>query len=196
MSKKNTRNTRSRIVKAAWDLFYKQGYQSTTVEEIVETSGTSKGSFYHYFSGKDDLLGTLSTLFDEKYQELEPLLDPHMTAMEKLLVLNAELFGMIEESISMELLAQLLSSQLLLRSRQQLLDKSRFYYKLLRKIIEEGQSCGEFETVTNANDKVKLYALCERALLYDWCLCQGEYSLKDYSRKVFPSFLESFRKKS
>ena len=56
MAKKNTRNTRSRIVSAAWKLFYEQGYDDTTVEEIVEESGTSKGSFYHYFSGKDALL--------------------------------------------------------------------------------------------------------------------------------------------
>ena len=46
MAKKNTRNTKSRIVSAAWKLFYENGYDDTTVEEIVEESGTSKGSFY------------------------------------------------------------------------------------------------------------------------------------------------------
>ena len=49
MAKKNARNTRSRIVNAAWKLFYEQGYEDTTVEEIIEVSHTSKGSFYHYF---------------------------------------------------------------------------------------------------------------------------------------------------
>ena len=62
MAKKNTRNTKSRIVAAAWKLFYEHGYDDTTVEEIVEESGTSKGSFYHYFSGKDALLSSLSDL--------------------------------------------------------------------------------------------------------------------------------------
>ena len=74
MAKKSTRNTRGRIVSAAWKLFYEQGYEDTTVEEIIELSGTSKGSFYHYFDGKDALLSTLSSLFDEKYEELEPQL--------------------------------------------------------------------------------------------------------------------------
>ena len=91
MAKKNARNTRSRIVNAAWKLFYEQGYEDTTVEEIIEVSHTSKGSFYHYFDGKDALLGTLSSLFDEKYQELSLQMDPESDAMEKLLFLNSEL---------------------------------------------------------------------------------------------------------
>lgn len=70
MAKKNARNTRGKIVNAAWQLFYEQGYEDTTVEEIIELSRTSKGSFYHYFDGKDALLSTLSLLFDEKYEEL------------------------------------------------------------------------------------------------------------------------------
>ena len=39
---------------------------------------------------------------------------------------------------------------------------------------------------------VKRYALCERALMYDWCLCGGEYSLGHYSAQVLPGFLSSF----
>ena len=78
MAKKSNRNTRGRIVSAAWKLFYEQGYEDTTVEEIIELSGTSKGSFYHYFDGKDALLSTLSSLFDEKYEELTGLLTPEM----------------------------------------------------------------------------------------------------------------------
>ena len=45
MAKKNARNTRGKIVSAAWKLFYEQGYEDTTVEEIIDLSGTSKGSF-------------------------------------------------------------------------------------------------------------------------------------------------------
>ena len=70
--KKTGKNTKGKIVSAAWKLFYEQGYDETTVEEIIDESGTSKGSFYHYFEGKDSLLGTLSFLFDEKYEELKP----------------------------------------------------------------------------------------------------------------------------
>ena len=35
MAKKSNRNTRGRIVSAAWKLFYEQGYEDTTVEEAL-----------------------------------------------------------------------------------------------------------------------------------------------------------------
>ncbi len=192
MAKKNARNTRGKIVSAAWKLFYEQGYEDTTVEEIIELSQTSKGSFYHYFDGKDALLSTLSTLFDEKYEELTDALTPEMTAMEKLLFLNRELFGMIENSISIELLARLLSTQLVTSGEKHLLDRDRTYYKLLRRIISGGQEDGSLSTGLSVSEMVKRYALCERALMYDWCLCGGEYSLMQYGASTMPGFLSSF----
>ena len=191
MAKKNARNTRGKIVNAAWKLFYEQGYEDTTVEEIIELSGTSKGSFYHYFDGKDALLSTLSTLFDEKYEELMEILDPEMPAMEQLLFLNSELFGMIENSIALDLLKRLYSTQLTTSGEKHLLDYNRIYYRLLRKIIAKGQADGQLNSRSSVSEMVKLYALCERALLYDWCLCSGEYSLRQYSCRVMPGFLSS-----
>lgn len=193
MAKKKTRNTRGRIVSAAWKLFYEQGYEETTVEEIIELSATSKGSFYHYFDGKDALLSTLSLLFDEKYEELEETLDPEAGAMETLLFLNAELFGMIENSIPIELLARLLSSQLITAGDKHLLDHKRTYYRLLRSIILRGQEKGELSRTLTVNEMVKLYALSERSLMYDWCLCGGEYSLVQYSARILPVFISALK---
>lgn len=192
MAKKDTRNTRGRIVSAAWQLFYEQGYEDTTVEEIIELSQTSKGSFYHYFDGKDALLSTLSDLFDKKYETLWETMDPGMDAMEQLLFLNGELFGMIENSVSMELLARLLSTQLVTNGEKHLLDRKRTYYRLLRHIISAGQQSGQLSGRQTVSEMVKLYALCERALMYDWCLCGGEYSLREYAARVLPDFLSGF----
>ena len=192
MAKKNAQNTRARIVEAAWQLFYEQGYEDTTVEEIIETSRTSKGSFYHYFGGKDALLSTLSDLFDQKYLDLQEKMDPDMPAMDKLLYLNGELFRMIENSVSLDLLARLLSTQLVTNGQRHLLDHKRVYYRLLRRIIAEGQERGQLSRVRSVNDMVKIYALCERALLYDWCLCGGEYPLREYAARQMPVFLSDF----
>ena len=194
--RKNTRNTRGRIISAAWKLFYEQGYEDTTVEDIVFESETSKGSFYHYFDGKDALLGTLAYVFDEKYEQLMGIMDPEMDAMEKLIYLNHELFVMIDGGISMDLLARLLSTQLLTRGEKHLLDRNRTYFKLLRQIISEGQKNGQLRDDRTVNEILRAYALWERALLYDWCLAGGEYSLVTYTDSVTPMFLESYRKKT
>ncbi len=189
MAKKNTRNTRGKIITAAWDLFYEQGYEDTTIEEIIEKSGTSKGSFYHYFEGKDALLGSLSYIFDEEYEKLQAEIEENMNSFDKLLYLNTKLFEMIEERIDIALLTRLYSTQLTTKGEKHLLDNKRLYYKLLRKIVTDGQKNGELSQEMSVNEIVKLYAMCERSLLYDWCLCNGDYSLKSYAKTVMPMLL-------
>ena len=120
------RSTKSRIVKSAWNLFYKNGYDNTTVEDIITASKTSKGTFYHYFKGKEALLNSLSDLFDQKYEELYTVVDPEMSAYDKLLFLNHELFYMIETSVDISLLAFLYSSQLTTKDKKSLSDNKRF----------------------------------------------------------------------
>ena len=193
MAKDKKRKTKKNIVIAAWRLFYEQGYDDTTVDEIIRASGTSKGTFYHYFKGKDALLTSLSELFDNKYEELIQDMPEEMGSFEKLLYLNQELFGMIETSVSRELLASMYSSQLVTKGEKHLLDQNRIYYRLLNELIAKGQRDGELTTRMSANEIAKIYALCERALLYDWCICNGEYSLREYAGKLMPMFLQSIR---
>ena len=189
---KKTNNTKSRIVSSAWRLFYSQGYENTTIDDIVADCQSSKGSFYHYFSSKDELLGTLNILFDEKYEELEKTMDPDLDPIEKLLYLNHELFLMIENTVSLDLLGRLLGSQLMAKNDRSLLDTNRTYFKLIRKIAMEGQEKGIFRSDLSTNDITKIYAMLERSLMYDWCLCNGDYSLQNYSAHVLPTLLKGF----
>lgn len=193
MPRKTQRNTRGKIVAAAWKLFYEQGYEHTTVEDILALSGTSKGTFYHYFEGKDALLGTLSVLFDEKYAALMPTLPEDMDALDTLAYLNRELFAMIDASIPLELLARLLSTQLTVRGEKHLLDRDRLYFRLLREIVSRGQARGEVRADMTVGEITKAYALMERALMYDWCLCGGVYNLSRYGAEMMGQFLESYR---
>ena len=193
MAAKSKNATKRRIVAAAWKLFYEQGYDDTTVDDILRASGASKGSFYHYFEGKDALLSTLSLLFDEKYEELLAGIDPEMDRFEMLLWLNTELFAMIENTVPLELLAKLYSTQLVTRGDKHLLDRNRVYYKALRRIAAEGQERGELRADLPVNEITKLYAVCERALLYDWCICEGDYSLRNYAKEVMPRLLGHLR---
>lgn len=191
--KKTSKNTKGKIITAAWKLFYEQGYDNTTIEEIIDESKTSKGSFYHYFEGKDALLGSLSDLFDDKYEELMETLDEKMNSFDTLIYLNRELFDMIETGIDMELLTRMYSSQLVTKGEKHLLNNHRVYYKLLKKIVSDGQKKGELTKDLTVNEIVKIYAMMERALLYDWCLCNGSYSLKNYSAETLPLLLAKIK---
>lgn len=47
--------TRAKILETANDLFYKQGYRATVVNQIIEEAGVSKPTFYSHFPSKEDL---------------------------------------------------------------------------------------------------------------------------------------------
>ena len=190
---KKTKTTKGKIIDAAWKLFYEQGFENTTVDEIIIESKTSKGSFYHYFRSKEDLLGSLADLFDEKYISLAENLNWEQSRFEILLYLNRELFEMVENRIDMNLLKRMYAAQLTAQGEKQLLDYNRVYYKLLRKIMIEGQERGELTKDKSVSELVRFYAFCERAVLYDWCLYNGEYSLKTYAQNSMPSLLAGIK---
>ncbi len=51
-----TSDTRTRIVRAAMELFWEKGYQSTSMAELFGRAGINAGSLYHFFPGKQDVL--------------------------------------------------------------------------------------------------------------------------------------------
>lgn len=74
------------IVETAARLFFTKGYDNTTIAEIIETIGIAKGTFYHYFSGKEELLEEIVELRSkEAVLELSGIAEaPDLTATEKL----------------------------------------------------------------------------------------------------------------
>ncbi|CAG0935966.1 putative HTH-type transcriptional regulator YfiR [Thermoflexales bacterium] len=55
-SEKHREERRARIVAAAQQLFATQGYETTTMQQVVREAGTSIGNCYFYFRNKEDLL--------------------------------------------------------------------------------------------------------------------------------------------
>jgi TetR/AcrR family transcriptional regulator, transcriptional repressor for nem operon len=51
--------TRAHIVRAADDLFYKQGYQHTSFADIADAVRISRGNFYYHFKTKDEILAAV-----------------------------------------------------------------------------------------------------------------------------------------
>lgn len=184
---------KERIVETAWQLFYEHGYDNTTVDEIIQTCGVSKGAFYHYFRAKDDLLSSLSYMFDKEYEEILGTIDPDMNSYDKLIFLTRHLFKVIEVKVPVDLLALLYSSQVVKKGEKHLLDKNRFYYKTLNDLVEEGQKRGQISSERSSREISNIYAMQERAVLYDWCICMGSYPLSSYGVELIQIFLKDFK---
>src|SRR5690554_6481387 len=66
---------RRRILAAALDLFAEQGYDATSVSEVVIRAGVTKGALYHYFGAKEDLLYEIYRgLLDQQLADLDHIL--------------------------------------------------------------------------------------------------------------------------
>jgi AcrR family transcriptional regulator len=50
------KDTRTRIVEAAMELFWLKGYNSTSIADILSRSQVNSGSLYYFFPGKQDVL--------------------------------------------------------------------------------------------------------------------------------------------
>lgn len=76
---------RCEILDVAQRLFYQKGYEQTSVQDIITEIGIAKGTFYHYFSSKQDLLDAIiERMVEQTVQSLQPLVeDKQLSALEK-----------------------------------------------------------------------------------------------------------------
>jgi AcrR family transcriptional regulator len=51
--------TREHIVRAADELFYKQGFEHTSFADVADAVGISRGNFYYHFKTKDEILAAV-----------------------------------------------------------------------------------------------------------------------------------------
>ena len=55
LPKREGRDTREEIVRAAGRLMHVNGYHATSLDDVLRESGVGKGNFYYYFKSKEDL---------------------------------------------------------------------------------------------------------------------------------------------
>lgn len=76
-----TRKKRQTVVETALALFAERGYEQVSVDDILQAANISKGTFYHYFSGKEQLLAELDAAqseIAERWHKTPPALVPSL----------------------------------------------------------------------------------------------------------------------
>ncbi|MCJ7823309.1 MAG: TetR/AcrR family transcriptional regulator [Anaerolineales bacterium] len=86
---------RGEILTTAQDLFFSKGYEATTVQEIIDAVGIAKGTFYHYFDSKVDLLDALILSMTElQLQNAKSILDEgELNAAQKMELIFSDTVG-------------------------------------------------------------------------------------------------------
>jgi AcrR family transcriptional regulator len=82
---KSAEERREEILGVARALFMRRGYDGTSVRDVIDAIGISKGAFYHHFDSKADLLAALTdALASELTEQLSGLVDEPLGALAKL----------------------------------------------------------------------------------------------------------------
>lgn len=73
------------ILDCAQDLFFSWGYEATSIQTIIDEVGIAKGTFYHYFHSKEELLdGVIERMLYQTLEAVTPVMeDEQLNSLEK-----------------------------------------------------------------------------------------------------------------
>lgn len=141
---------KNELLDTAWELFVQDGYEKVSVNTIIEKVGVAKGTFYHYFESKEELLQVLVTRHTEEHMaEWRKIVeDQKLSGLEKLnTVLCASKEVKIEhKNIALAFIRHFFREEnFLLRYRynEELADAGA---EILYQVVEQGVREGDFNT--------------------------------------------------
>jgi AcrR family transcriptional regulator len=158
MSSGDERPLPERLLAVATRLFAENGYEGTSVQEIVEAAGVTKGAMYHYFAAKDDLLYEIyHRLLALQTDRLRRFADGAGSAEERLHAAAVDVIETSAEHLD-ELTVFFRSMHLLPAEKQKAVRaERRRYHECFRSLVEEGQREGTFRTGVPADLAVNFF---------------------------------------
>jgi AcrR family transcriptional regulator len=134
----------ARLLAAASALFAERGFAHTSVQDVVERAGVTKGAMYHYYSSKDDLLQEVySRLLALQSERLEEIAGRPLPAAERLRAAAADVVVTTLEHLD-DAVVSMRSMHMLPEERQAAVRAGRRrYHERFRALVEEGQRSGE-----------------------------------------------------
>ena len=93
------KDTKEHILMIAGQLFLQKSFKEVTMQEIVKETGLSKGAFYHYFTGKDELFLEVLNIWNKQIQSIvEQLPAADMDVTDKFWMVNQLAVNFFETS--------------------------------------------------------------------------------------------------
>ena len=87
-------STRQKIINSAYRLFYERGFNGTSIDDILKDAGLNKGSLYHLFKSKKEVLlavieEKIAYNLEQKYKDIATVKTPMKYLEEKLLTTDS-----------------------------------------------------------------------------------------------------------
>ncbi len=171
------------IIAAAAKVFRTKGYHAATVQDIADEVGILKGSLYHHFESKEDLLYLIvKEPIARMYQTMGEIVEIDLPAPEKLrraILAHVEAFDRHYPHLFVYLRER---EEMKRRFRELIKLSPKQYERFWQQILREGIKSGEFRA--DLDVQVVSYGLLGMLnWLYQWYRPQGRLSVREVAEQ-------------
>ena len=178
---------KERLLKVATRLFARHGFEGTSVQDIVDAAGVTKGAMYHYYGSKDDLLY-------EVYHQLLTMQTAHLEESPPGQARRRNAFALQPSDVVITTCENLDHMIVFFRSLHMLPDdkqtqvraERRLYQEKFRALVDEGVATGMFRSDISS-DIVVHYFLSVVNQLGSWFKPEGSLSPSSGGRACSPN---------
>jgi TetR/AcrR family transcriptional regulator, fatty acid metabolism regulator protein len=167
-------STKKRIYDIAIGLMDDRGFTDTTIMDICEKAEVSIGTFYNYFSSKEEIFFDIYKKADDHFKSnvAHSLERSRATAIGKI-VLFFRHYARYNQKQGFNRTNQLYNTK-----NKLFIVKGRYMQELLRSIVVSGKSSGEISSVMDAEEITDFLFIASRGIVYDWCVKEASYDLE------------------
>ena len=161
------------LLKIAYDMFLTQGYENTSVDEIIEKAQIAKGTYYYHFKSKEQMLEeVIDMMIDNETEMAKQVIGMDISVPQKIVGILASIKPTEAEQPVKNALFQPENILMHYKVRQKLIN---VLTPLLSEVIEEGVDEGIFEC-DSIPERVKMLLI-----ISDSTFNEGTFSEKDIS---------------
>jgi AcrR family transcriptional regulator len=180
-------NTKNKIYNAAVELLESSGYQNIRVEDICKQAGVSVGSFYTHFNSKNDILVEIFKRADDYFREEVANSLETPSAFDKIID-YFNYYAKYIESLGIDMVKQLYTSD-----NKMFINEGRYMQGLLHQIIDDAQKKGVICLDISNVEITKHLFVVARGVVYDWCLHDSTYNLREAMINFIKRMLSTFQ---
>ena len=180
--------TRKLLVDVARQLFAKQGFESTTMNDIATLSSKGRRTLYTYFKSKEEVYyAVIQTELERLSERMEEVANKPIAPEEKLVQLVFAHLGVIKEAVyrNGNLRAEFFRDVWKVEAVRKNFDKNEI--NLIRRIMNEGNDQGKFE-IRNVRLMAEIFHFClkgcEVPFIYGRYAAQNVEELYPYVRNM------------
>lgn len=179
------------IIQAAMNVFARNGFAQTRMEDIAQEAGLSKATLYLYCASKEDLIATiLQAFFEEGFTKLSALLASDGSASNSLMVWTRQRMQEMQEnaaflSIGFEFYAVAARQK---ATRQMLQRHYHQHCASIAALLQKGIEQGELQAIDVQEMAIAIVSIYEGVTVL-WMLDSGGFDLVGVAERAVQALL-------